>query len=248
MELFLGGGGEKQILQDKQLPMSVKKQVMDQCVLPTMTYGCQTLSLNKQLTAGRAAQGIQSEPSIQTHLRQALLVAIFKDTLCDGSTHTIEAFLPGAVERGKDCGRSRSLADMCTGLSKDSAAHIPPSFPGVAHCKVITCGLTYLYSWGIGQGAGQSLKNGWAHRYNKVRGEREREGGGGGVREGHIMRQRNTWIVTERETDTHTHNTYTHTQHKHPSTHTFTLTQLLTHTHTHTHARANIHTGIYTLR
>ena len=61
--------------------MSVKKQVMDQCVLPTMTYGCQTLSLNKQLTAGRAAQGIQSEPLIQTHLRQAFLAAIFEDTL-----------------------------------------------------------------------------------------------------------------------------------------------------------------------
>ena len=27
-----------------------KKQVMDQCILPTMTYGCQTWSLNKQMT------------------------------------------------------------------------------------------------------------------------------------------------------------------------------------------------------
>ena len=27
-----------------------QQQVMDQCVLPTMTYGCQTQSLNKQLT------------------------------------------------------------------------------------------------------------------------------------------------------------------------------------------------------
>ena len=27
-----------------------EKQVMDQCVLQTMTYGCQTWSLNKQLT------------------------------------------------------------------------------------------------------------------------------------------------------------------------------------------------------
>ena len=32
----------KEILQDKQLPISLKKQVMDQCILPTMTYGCQT--------------------------------------------------------------------------------------------------------------------------------------------------------------------------------------------------------------
>ena len=40
----------KKILQDKQLPISLKKQVMDQCILPTMTYGCQTWSLNKQTT------------------------------------------------------------------------------------------------------------------------------------------------------------------------------------------------------
>ena len=41
----------KEILQDKQLPISLKKkQVMDQCILPIMTYGCQTWSLNKQLT------------------------------------------------------------------------------------------------------------------------------------------------------------------------------------------------------
>ena len=35
-------GKKKEILQDKQLPISLKKQVMDQCILPTMTYGCQT--------------------------------------------------------------------------------------------------------------------------------------------------------------------------------------------------------------
>ena len=40
----------KEILQDRQLSISLKKQVMDQCVLPTVTYGCQTWSLNKKLT------------------------------------------------------------------------------------------------------------------------------------------------------------------------------------------------------
>ena len=45
-----GFGKNKEILQDKQLPFSLKKQVMDQCILPTMTYGCQTWSLNKQMT------------------------------------------------------------------------------------------------------------------------------------------------------------------------------------------------------
>ena len=43
-------GKNKEILQDKQLQISLKKQVMDQCILPTMTYGCQTWSLNKQMT------------------------------------------------------------------------------------------------------------------------------------------------------------------------------------------------------
>ena len=44
-------GTNKEILLDKQLPISLKKkQVMDQCILPTMTYGCQTWSLNKQMT------------------------------------------------------------------------------------------------------------------------------------------------------------------------------------------------------
>ena len=43
-------GKNKEILKDKQLPISLKKQVIDQCILPTMTYGCQTWSLNKQMT------------------------------------------------------------------------------------------------------------------------------------------------------------------------------------------------------
>ena len=40
----------KEILQDKQLPISLQKQIMDQCILPTMTYGCQTWFLNKLTT------------------------------------------------------------------------------------------------------------------------------------------------------------------------------------------------------
>ena len=46
----LGKKQNKEIFQDRQLPISLKKQVMDQCVLLTMTYGCQTSSLNKQST------------------------------------------------------------------------------------------------------------------------------------------------------------------------------------------------------
>ena len=36
------GKKNKEILQDRYLPISLKKQVMDRCVLPAMTYGCQT--------------------------------------------------------------------------------------------------------------------------------------------------------------------------------------------------------------
>ncbi|GFO31735.1 endonuclease-reverse transcriptase [Plakobranchus ocellatus] len=32
------------------MPISPKRQVYDQCVLPTMTYGCQTWSLTKATT------------------------------------------------------------------------------------------------------------------------------------------------------------------------------------------------------
>ena len=47
MELF---GKTKKILKDRQHPIALQKKVMDQCVLPTMTYGRQTWSINKQLT------------------------------------------------------------------------------------------------------------------------------------------------------------------------------------------------------
>ena len=40
----------KKILKDSQLPVSLKKQVMDHSVSPTMTHGYQTWSLSKQLT------------------------------------------------------------------------------------------------------------------------------------------------------------------------------------------------------
>ena len=38
-----------EILQDKQLPISLKKQVIDQCILPTIDYGSQIWSPIKQL-------------------------------------------------------------------------------------------------------------------------------------------------------------------------------------------------------
>ena len=64
----------KDILQDKQLPISLKKQVMDQCILPTMTYGCQTWSLNKQMTNKlRTAQRAMERKMLDLKLKDKML-------------------------------------------------------------------------------------------------------------------------------------------------------------------------------
>ena len=66
-------GKNKEILQDKQLPISLKKQVMDQCILPTMTYGCQTWSLNKQMTNKlRTAQRAMERKMLDLELKDKI--------------------------------------------------------------------------------------------------------------------------------------------------------------------------------
>ena len=40
-------GKHKEILQNKEIPTNLKKRVFDQCILPTLTYGCQTWKINK---------------------------------------------------------------------------------------------------------------------------------------------------------------------------------------------------------
>ena len=42
-------GKYREIFLDRQLPMSLKRKVFNQCVLPAMAYGCQTWSLTKAL-------------------------------------------------------------------------------------------------------------------------------------------------------------------------------------------------------
>ena len=42
-------GKYKEIFLDRHLPMSLKRKVFNQCVLPAMTHGCQTWSLTKAL-------------------------------------------------------------------------------------------------------------------------------------------------------------------------------------------------------
>ena len=40
-------GKYREIFLDRYLPISLKRKVFKQCVLPAMTYGCQTWSLTK---------------------------------------------------------------------------------------------------------------------------------------------------------------------------------------------------------
>ena len=44
-----GFGKYREIIPDRHLPMSLKGKVFNQCVLTSMTYGCQTGSLIKAL-------------------------------------------------------------------------------------------------------------------------------------------------------------------------------------------------------
>ena len=46
-------GKNREIFQNDKMPLSLKRQVYDQCVLPTMTYGCQTWSLRRGRQAKR---------------------------------------------------------------------------------------------------------------------------------------------------------------------------------------------------
>ena len=42
-------GKNREIFLDRHLPMSLKRKVFNQCVLPAITYGCQTWFLTKAL-------------------------------------------------------------------------------------------------------------------------------------------------------------------------------------------------------
>ncbi|GFS23790.1 endonuclease-reverse transcriptase [Elysia marginata] len=84
-------GRNREIFLDNNMPLCLKKQVYDQCILPTMTYGCQTWSLtkiigNKLKVAQRAMEreilGIKIKDKIpckiirqQTHIKDVVLFA-----------------------------------------------------------------------------------------------------------------------------------------------------------------------------
>ena len=42
-------GKYKEIFQNKEIPICLKRKIFNQCIIPTMTYGCQTWSLTKDI-------------------------------------------------------------------------------------------------------------------------------------------------------------------------------------------------------
>ena len=55
------------------MPLSLKRQVFDQCVLPTMTYGCQTWSLTKATTQRlRTAQRAMERKMLKAKLKDKI--------------------------------------------------------------------------------------------------------------------------------------------------------------------------------
>ena len=139
---------------------------------------------------------------------------------------------------------------MCTGLSKDCVAHIPPNFLGVAHCKVIRCILTYRYGWAVndrGELFGQVARKPLQYSCGGEGVER----GGVGRREGGAHNETEEYVDSHRERYTHTQYTHTqhthitHTQHTHttqPHTHTSTQHTTTTQNHKHSHTHTQPHT------
>ena len=55
-------GKYREIFLGRHLPMSLKRNVFNQCVLPAITYGCQTWSLTKALVKKQANEQCKGEP------------------------------------------------------------------------------------------------------------------------------------------------------------------------------------------
>ena len=82
----------KRILTSKEIPISVKSRIFNQCILPTITYGCQTWTLNINLRNKiRSAQRSMERkmlniPLLQqinhSHIRQRTKVMDFVEYIC----------------------------------------------------------------------------------------------------------------------------------------------------------------------
>ncbi|GFN82836.1 endonuclease-reverse transcriptase [Plakobranchus ocellatus] len=57
------------IFQEKTLPITLKRKVYDQCIIPTVTYGRQTWTLNKQLCHKLQAQKAMTRKMLNIKLK-----------------------------------------------------------------------------------------------------------------------------------------------------------------------------------
>ena len=59
---------------DKNLPLSLKRQVFNQCIIPTTAYGCKTWAINKQqMTKIRSMQRAMERKIPQIKLKDKIL-------------------------------------------------------------------------------------------------------------------------------------------------------------------------------
>ena len=84
-------------------PFHLKKQVMDQCILPTMTYGSKTWSLNKQMTNKlRTAQRAMERKMLDLNLKDKIPCSEIRKKNKDHRYHRIH------TETEVEMGRSYS--------------------------------------------------------------------------------------------------------------------------------------------
>jgi len=100
-------GRHREILQDKDIPINLKSKVFDQCILPTMTYGCQTWVITKEnMRKLRTAQRAMERKMLGIKLKDKIrCTEIRKRTRVTDITKTIlksKAKWTGHIARMKD--------------------------------------------------------------------------------------------------------------------------------------------------
>ena len=66
-------GRNREIYMDKNVPLSLKRQVFNQCIIPTTAYGCETWSINKQqMTKIRSMQRAMERKILQIKLKDKI--------------------------------------------------------------------------------------------------------------------------------------------------------------------------------
>ena len=66
-------GKNREIFMDKNLPLSLKRQVFNQCIIPTTAYECETWAINKQqMTKIRSIQRSMERKILQIKLKDKI--------------------------------------------------------------------------------------------------------------------------------------------------------------------------------